>query len=504
MIGILSAENQQELDAHTIKNEPISSTNLMERAALKCLEWLQSRHKNTKRFSIFCGPGNNGGDGLVIARHLHDSNYKVDCYILAFSDSFSEDFKVNKKRLESVGVELILLKDEEDLQQIKQSDVYIDAIFGTGLTRPAEGFVKSAIQRINASETEKVSIDIPSGMYCDDLHDAEDIMITANHTLTFQVPKLNFFLPETGNNVGEFHVLDIGLLQDKISDFNVDKYVLTKKSVGELIKRRNTFSHKGTYGHAQILAGSKGKMGAAMLSSKAALRTGTGLVTANVPQCGVDVLQIALPEVMVLPNEGDDILQGEFELIGDTIGVGPGIGQSEKTVLFLKKLLEKTEKPIVIDADALNILSANKELLEIIPKNSILTPHPKEFERLVGIFSNSYERLEKQIELSKKYKLIVVLKDARTQITDTEGNCYFSAVGNPGMATGGSGDVLTGILTGLLAQKYEPLTVAQLGVYLHGVAGDFAAQKNGQEALVASDIIEMIGKSYEVLGCHEL
>lgn len=504
MIKILSAENQQELDAFTIRNEPISSLNLMERAALKCFEWLQSKYNINKSFSIFCGPGNNGGDGLVLARHLHESNFKVDCYIVAFSNSFSEDFKVNKKRLESVGVEPVLLNDEDDLKKIKGSDVAIDAIFGTGLSRPAEGFAKAAIATINSLNLEIVSVDIPSGMYCDDLHDAKDTMIKATHTLTFQAPKLNFFFPETGNNVRDFHILDIGLLQDKITDFKVDNYMLTKDSIGKLIKQRSTFSHKGTYGHAQIIAGSKGKMGAAVLSSKAALKTGAGLVTANIPKCGIDILQSTIPEVMVLPNEGKNELEGSFDLIGDTIGIGPGIGIEDKTVSFLKNVIEKAEDPMVIDADALNILAEYQKLLSSIPENSILTPHPKEFERLVGKFADSYERLEKQVEFSKKHRLIVVLKDARTQITNPNGECYFSAVGNPGMATGGSGDVLTGILTGLLAQKYDPLEAAQLGVYLHGTAGNLAEEVHGQQSLVASDLIEMIGKSYEVLRRSEL
>ncbi|PHR46220.1 MAG: bifunctional ADP-dependent NAD(P)H-hydrate dehydratase/NAD(P)H-hydrate epimerase [Fluviicola sp.] len=504
MIGILSAENQRNLDGFTIENEPISSVNLMERAAVKCFEWLLNNYNSKSSISIFCGPGNNGGDGLVIARHLHESNFNVNCFVVAFSKNFSDEFIVNKKRLESVGVKSIILDEEKDLDQLKPNDIIIEAVFGTGLSRPAEGFAKTAIEKINSLNAEVVSVDIPSGMYCNDLHDSNDVMIKATHTLTFQAPKLNFFFPETGNNVGELHVLDIGLLQDKISDFKVDKYMLTKESIGKLIKKRNTFSHKGTYGHAQVIAGSRGKMGAAILSSSAALKTGAGLVTVNTPQCGIDILQSTIPEVMVLPNEGSNELEGNFNLIGDTIGIGPGVGLGESTVSFLKNVIEKMEKPIVIDADALNILASNQRLLTSIPEGSILTPHPKEFERLVGSFSNSYERLEKQIEFSKKHKVIVVLKDARTQISDTDGVCYFSAVGNPGMATGGSGDVLTGVLTGLLAQKYKPIEAAQLGVYLHGTAGDLAAELHGQQSLVASDLIEMIGKSYGELSCSDL
>jgi hydroxyethylthiazole kinase-like uncharacterized protein yjeF len=494
MIDILSAKNQRDLDAYTIENKPITSVNLMERAVLKCFEWILENFDSKKSFSILCGPGNNGGDGLVLARHLNEANFKVDCFIVAFSKNFSEDFEVNKKRLESVGVEPIILEDEKDLDKILPNEIIIDAIFGTGLSRPTEGLAKSAIEKINSCNTEVISIDIPSGMYCDELQNSKDVMVKATQTLTFQAPKLNFFFPETGNNVGKFHILDIGLLQDKITDFKVDKYMLSKDSVRKLVKSRSTFSHKGTYGHAQIIAGSKGKMGAVVLSSKAALKSGAGLVTANIPQCGVDILQVSIPEVMALPNEGENQLEGDFNLVGDTIGVGPGIGVDQKTVAFLKNVLDNTDQPMVIDADALNILASNQELLPKVPKNSILTPHPKEFERLVGKFSNSYERLEKQIEFSKKHKVIVVLKDARTQITNPAGECFFSAVGNPGMATGGSGDVLTGILTGLLAQKYEPLKAAQLGVYLHGTAGDLAAEVHGQESLVASDLIEMIGK----------
>jgi NAD(P)H-hydrate epimerase len=499
MIRILSAKNQRELDAYTIENKPISSVELMERAASKCFEWLAENFNISTSFSIICGPGNNGGDGLVIARLLHEANFEVDCYIITFSKNCSEDFDVNKKRLELIGVEPIILEKENGLDKLNPNEIIIDAIFGTGLSRPAEGFAKSAIEKINSLNAKVISIDMPSGMYCDAPHDSNDIMIKAAYTLTFQAPKLNFFFPETGNYVGKFHVLDIGLLQDKITDFKVDKSLLTKESVRKLIKSRAIFSHKGTYGHAQIIAGSQGKMGAAVLSAKAALRAGAGLVTANIPRCGINILQISVPEAMVLLNEGKNQLEGDFVLKGDVIGIGPGIGLGEKTVSFLTSVLQNTHQPMVIDADALNILSSNQELLSNVPENSILTPHPKEFERLVGKYSNSFERLDIQIEFSKKHKVIVVLKDARTQITSPNGEIFFSAVGNPGMATGGSGDVLTGILTGLLAQKYEPLEAAQLGVYLHGTAGDLAVQIHGEHSLLATDLISMIGGAYREL-----
>ncbi|MDX1653523.1 MAG: NAD(P)H-hydrate dehydratase [Brumimicrobium sp.] len=493
---ILSAEQQGILDNYTIENEPVSSTDLMERAARRCFRKIKESCSRDTVFSVFCGPGNNGGDGLVIARYLIENDYRVHCFVAQFTDNFSQDFKVNLERLQRMGQEIKFLKDTADLQAVTiNSSVVIDAIFGTGLSRPAEGFVKNIIQFINENARYILSVDVPSGMYCEGIHESEDAIIQANETITFHAPKLNFFFPETGNYVGKLSVLDIGLLAEKDKDFEVKHIFLTKEYVRGLIKKRQRFSHKGTYGHAQLIAGSYGKMGACVLAVKAALRSGAGLVSALVPECGLEILQNSVPAAMVDVNDGKNYLSGKADVNVDRYyGVGTGMGTSAETAIFLKDIVEHVRNPLVIDADALNILAESPELLAELPENSILTPHPREFQRLVGKFKNSYERLEKQQEFSSKHKLIVVLKDAVTIISAPEGFCYFSDFGNPGMATGGAGDVLTGIITGLLAQGYTPENAAKIGVALHGMAGTRVVEVLTEEALIAEDIVDYLGR----------
>ena len=325
-------------------------------------------------------------------------------------------------------------------------------------------------------------------MFCDSISSDENI-VKCDLTITFQRPKLSFFLPEYNDFLKSWKVVDIGLNESFIQSQKVNHFVINQQ-VKKLLKTRKRFSHKGTYGHALIIAGSFGKMGAAILITKAGLRAGAGLVTNYVPKCGYEIMQISVPEAMCLVDNHQDFLT-ELPEIADfsAIAIGPGIGKNPKTIKVVTQLLQKATQPLVLDADALNILSENKKLLDYLPKNSILTPHIKEFDRLVGKSIHSLERFEKQQQFSKKHQCIVVLKDAHTCVSDINGNLHFNTTGNPGMATGGSGDVLTGIITGLLAQQYTPKEAALLGVYFHGLAGDLATNKKGQNAVLASDIV---------------
>ena len=265
------------------------------------------------------------------------------------------------------------------------------------------------------------------------------------------------------------------------------------------LKARDKFSHKGSYGHALIAAGSYGKMGAAVLSVKAALHSGAGLVTARIPKCGYDIMQISNPEAMVIVS-GENELQQVPDLTAFTsIAVGPGIGTSENTVDFLKNLLQQFRQPLVLDADALNIISGNEALLELIPENSVLTPHVGEFRRLVGVWNSDDEKMEKLIALSVRHKVVTILKGANTTVVSAEGKTYINNTGNPGMAKGGSGDVLTGIIISLLSQAYSSTDAAVLGVYIHGLAGDFAKTDLGETAMTASDIISNLPKAFKTL-----
>jgi len=492
---IFTAEQIRDWDKFTIENEPIRSLDLMERAASRCTHWIRKNYSQDTGMVFMCGPGNNGGDGLVVARQLHEMFYKVSCYHINFSGQTSEDFNQNKQRLNRIGLELNEINSKEDLQKIKSNEysLVVDAIFGFGLNRPAQDLPLEVIKWINHSGLEVISIDIPSGMFSEDnKENSKDGIVKADATLTLQSCKLSFLLPDFGGYVGRIHVLPIGL-SGKYYELTDSKYELvTQNEVLAIIKKRHKYSHKGLFGHAYILAGAKGKMGAAVLATRSCVRGGAGLTTAHVPRSAWQLMQQAVPEAMLTFSEADDILCGALMPTKKTVGVGPGIGQEAQTAEFVFKLIAEQDEPMVIDADALNILAGNKERQREIPERSILTPHPKEFQRWVGEWHNEGHKLNLLLELSQRLKLIVVLKGAHTITATPEGKLYFNTTGNPGLATPGSGDVLTGLITSLLAQGYSPRDAAVLGVWVHGAAGDKAQKQIGEQALRAGDLIEAI------------
>lgn len=493
---ILTSEQIKKADEFTIKNEPISSINLMERAATKCVEWLKNKYNSEKSFAIFCGVGNNGGDGLVIARLLAEKKYDVKVFVVEFSKNYSPDFIINLEKLKKTSIELVTLSEKDVHFKIAPNIIVIDAIFGSGLNKPIDGFVAKIIHQMNSHEI--ISIDIPSGLFCEDNQNNNlKNIVNANYTLTFEQPKLAMMFPQNDIFCGECIVLPIGLHPDFFKTVETPYFYTTKQDVKGLVLPRQKFSHKGIYGHALLMVGSYGKMGAAILSSKACLRSGVGLLTVYVPKEGMQIIQTAVPEAMCSTSNEQKFIADVPALDAyDAIGVGSGVGMEKQTQNALKLLIQNVDFPIVIDADALNILSENKTWLAFLPNSSILTPHPKEFERLVGKWSNDEERLKLQIDFSAKNDVIVVLKGAHTSISTPLGKVYFNSSGNPGMATAGTGDVLTGIITSLLAQEYLPENAAILGVYLHGVAGDVAVENIGEEALIASDIIDSLPKAY--------
>ncbi|MDH5599573.1 MAG: NAD(P)H-hydrate dehydratase, partial [Cyclobacteriaceae bacterium] len=448
--------------------------------------------------TIVSGPGNNGGDGLAVGRLLNEKGYKVNLFVVRTNDTGSDDFMTNLKRYKLFG-EIVEIREEKDIPRISSS-IIIDALFGSGLSRPLSGIFARVVEYLNTCNSQKISIDIASGLFADLPVSKDSILFKPYYTVTFQQPKFAFFLPENDEFVGSWEVLDIGLDKKYIEQLPCDNFLLEKKDVDSILIPRKRHSHKGTYGKALISTGSYGKMGAAVLCGQAAMRAGLGLLYLHIPQKGYEIIQSTVPEGMVV----DDIGKNHIESIPSlenysAIGFGPGIGTHPDTISVVSKLLTNFQKPMVIDADGINIIAQNRELLEIIPQKSILTPHPGEFERLVGPWKNSFEKHEKQKNLSSKYEIIIVLKGAYTSITFPNGQLYFNPTGNPGMATGGSGDVLTGILVGLLAQGYTPENTAFLGVYLHGQAGDLAAQKVGMQSLIASDIIRQIPKAFDFL-----
>jgi NAD(P)H-hydrate epimerase len=498
---ILTAQQTREADAYTIQNEPIDSIDLMERASQKCADWLKANYLSPYNFSIFCGVGNNGGDGLAIARMLKEKGYETIVYIVHFSDKHTPDFDINLDRVTNLGIEVVFLTKQQHQFNFLSNTIVIDAIFGSGLTRPIEGFIAKIIHHINNSNIRIVAIDMPSGLFSEsNTNNKFENIIKANYTLTFQQPKLTMLFPENNQFVGDFKVLDIGLHQHFLDNLNTLSYYVTNDFIRFILRKRNKFSHKGTYGHALLIAGSEGKMGAEVLAARACLRTGVGLLTVQIPKQGLQIMQTAVPETMCITDEALDYISVLTDIENyNVVGIGPGLGKATQTQNVLKLLIQNSIFPLVIDADALNIISENLTWMPFIPDESILTPHPKEFERLVGKWENDEERLEKQKQLSINNNFIVVLKGANTSISLPDGTVYFNSTGNAGMATAGSGDVLTGMITSLLAQGYLPKEAAILGVYLHGLAGDIAKSKVGVNSLIASDIIEDISAAYKHL-----
>jgi ADP-dependent NAD(P)H-hydrate dehydratase / NAD(P)H-hydrate epimerase len=498
---ILSVDKVREGDLYTIKNEPIASIDLMERAANACFYWLTNNIPDDKKINVFCGPGNNGGDGLAIARMLAGKSYATEVFLFDNPEKFSPDCRENFNRLsEWENVKITMLKEGLPLPTLHPSeDIIIDALFGSGLSRLITGFYARIIHHMNDQKSVTISIDVPSGLFCDETMTGipNQAIVHADHTLTFAPPKLAFFFPEDDLFVGNWHLLDIGISEEFISQTDAVYNYTTHQECARILKKRNKFSHKGTFGHAYLVSGSKGKMGAAVLAAKACLRSGPGLVTVHIPKSGNNILQTAVPEAMLNLDENEEIFTGIKDISAySSIAIGPGIGQADQSANALKFLIQNTKKMIIFDADAINILGENKTWIPFIPQGSIFTPHPKEFERLVGKSSDNFERNKLQREFSIKHGVYIVLKGANTCISTPDGKCWFNSSGNPGMATGGSGDVLTGILAGLKAQGYSSLETCLLGVYIHGLAGDLAVEAKSQEALIASDIIDYLGNAF--------
>ncbi|MBN2173723.1 MAG: NAD(P)H-hydrate dehydratase, partial [Bacteroidales bacterium] len=492
----------KEADAYTIEHEPVADIDLMERAARELCEWILAKSEPDKPFKIFCGLGNNGGDGFALGRMLAEAGMMVEVYTVRFSDKMSPSCQTNFDRLKKIKpVKITDICENDKFPEIKENEIVVDAIFGSGLTRQVKGFPGDIIDHINNSKAVVIAVDAPSGFFCDSTNkEHTGSVIHADYTLSFQFPKLGFLFPENEEFVGDWEILPIGLHRDFINMVEVKYYYVDPLDCKNILKPRSKFSHKGTFGHGLLIAGGYGKMGAAVLASKSGLKAGAGLITAHIPKKGYHIIQTAVPEVMVSIDPHEEVFS-EVPKLGkySAIAVGPGIGIKEETQNALKVLIQNSGLPLIFDADAINILGENKTWISFIPKDSIFTPHPREFERLIGKAGDDFERNQMQREFSIKHQAYVVLKGAHTAITCPDGSCYFNSTGNPGMATGGSGDVLTGILLGLMAQGYSSKDACILGVYLHGKAGDLAVEKWGAEALIAGNITHCLGKAFSSL-----
>ncbi|MCK0132134.1 NAD(P)H-hydrate dehydratase [Flavobacteriaceae bacterium F08102] len=496
MPKILSVAQLYEADKITTEKNKISISDLMEHVGTLCFQWIHRRLKGDQiTIKVFCGTGNNGGDGLVMARHLKQYGYNVQTYVVNCSNDRSEVFLKKYDELKEIGVWPEMITCDDDFPEISRNDMVVDAIFGIGLSRSPANVLKSIIQHINASDAYVLSIDLPSGMFAEKPVEDFDAVIKAYHILTFETPKISFFLPENEAFVRSWEVIVIGLDNAFMQAVKPLNYLITKPDVLPIYKFRKKFSHKGDYGHALIIGGSKGKIGSMVLSAKAAIHMGSGLVTARVPACGYQIMQTSVAEVMVEIGEEDHLETVSPVTAATVIGIGMGLGTDKKTEKGFTSFIKTNKLPLVIDADAINLLAKNQALIEKIPENSIFTPHPKEFERLVGTWKNDYEKLDKLRAFASKYKVIVVLKGAYSAIASST-MLYFNSTGNPGLATAGSGDVLSGMITALIAQGYSALEAAIFGVYLHGRTADLAMKDMVFETFVASDIINYLPEAF--------
>ncbi len=494
---IFTAAQIRACDAYTISAQRIRSSELMERAASRCVSWLRDNLPKDTLFVVLCGPGNNGGDGLALTRLLHQRGHGVKAFLLQFSKELSADCQQNLERLQQLDADLIgFVKPDTFITDIPAHIVILDGILGTGLSRPTEGWIAKFIENINLLPNRKIAIDIPSGLPSDIIADKDAAILKVQDTLSFQFYKRTFLHPESAVFAGNVHILDIGLDQTFINATATQYKTMETEDIQAIYKPRSPFAHKGTYGSALLIGGSYGKMGAITLGARAALRAGAGLVTALIPGCGYTILQTAVPEVMCRTSGDKSIEEIDGWEQMKAVGIGPGMGTDSKTAAAVASFIDAAKDPVVVDADALNLVAKQQDLLAKLPKGSILTPHPKEFARLFGENTNSMIQVDHARIQAMRYNINIVLKGHHTAVINTEGECYYNMTGNAGMAKGGSGDALTGIITGLLAQGYEPHHAAMMGVYLHGLAGDLAAKDLSQEAIVAGDIIEYLGKAF--------
>ena len=497
---ILSGTQIKLADAYTIEHEPITSINLMERASATFTAKFASLWGSDIPVKVFAGPGNNGGDALAIARLLCDKGYNVETFLFNTNGKLSPDCETNLQRLKEQDIaKLHEITTAFTPPVLTADDIVIDGLFGTGLSRPLTGGFASVVKYINTQPSTVVSIDVPSGLMCEDnTYNVISHIIKADYTFTFQFPKLAFFFAENAIHTGEWEVLDIGITIPESNEFHTD-YTLTEENViSAMLKPRPRFAHKGTMGHALLIAGQKNMAGAAILASKACMRSGVGKLTLYTPEINSQAVLSAIPEVVLHTENKADYFASSIDASSfDAMGIGPGIGTEEKTIQAFIEQIRLTTSPIILDADAINILARHIGWIQQLPPGCILTPHKKELAGLIGATRNSFEELQKTRELAMRQRIYIIIKGAYSIIVTPEGHCHFNPTGNPGMATAGSGDVLTGIILSLLAQGYAPETAALLGTYLHGLAGDISADLLCEESLIASDIISSLPAAFK-------
>lgn len=497
---IFTTEGIRRIDEATIESENMTTLDMMERAASAVTYEILSRWRPSQRIVIFAGPGNNGGDALAVARMLLEQGYRPEVYLFNIKSAhLSPCCSTNRDRLLAMLPDAELFTeviDNFNPPELSETDVVIDGLFGSGLRSPLKGGYTALVQYINNSQAYTVAIDVPSGLFGEWNMGADHRnIIKASLTLAFQFKRLSFFFSENAEFIGECVVLDLDMSPVAIASTPTDFYLIEQEDVRDVLRRRDPFSNKYDHGSLYLVAGSYGMMGAAQLAARGALRAGVGLVTVHAPRCGYSVMQTGLPEALF---EGDvneicttSINSGRHRY--SVVALGPGMGTAPETIDAVDAFLKNFRQPCLLDADALNCIASRPILLKSLPKGSVLTPHAGEFDRLFSQCQSDEERLKRAIDVSKLYEVTIVLKGHHTMTIRPDGKVYINSSGNAGMATAGSGDVLTGVIAALIAQGYEPDRAVYMGVYLHGLAGDIAVQTHGEYGVLASDIANTIG-----------
>lgn len=502
---IFTSAQIRELDKYTIEHEPVSSIDLMERAARAIVHEITAVWNSGMPVVVFAGPGNNGGDALAVARMLAEKKYQVDVYLFNISGNLSDDCKTNRQRLAGCKAvkSFVEVTEEFDPPRLDSGTLVVDGLFGSGLNKPLAGGFASLVKYINQSSATVVAIDVPSGLMAEDnTYNVRANIVRADVTLTLQHKKLSFLFPENQKFIGDLKVLDIGLSKEGMAATPSPYSLLEESDIRPRLLQRGCFVHKGDMGNALIIAGSYGMAGAAVLATKACLRSGVGKATVCTPHRNNAIMQISVPEAVMCLGKDEFCFSEAVDASDfDAVCIGPGLGQQESSAIALITQIRRTQAPVVIDADGLNILASHKAWLQQLPKGIIMTPHPKEFERLAGThYGDSFERLGSARDMAERLHAYIILKGHYSALCLPDGNVLFNTTGNAGMATAGSGDVLAGIITGLLARGYKQADACMLGMYLHGLAGDFAARNVGMESLVASDIVKYLPQAFIHLG----
>ncbi|MBI5327749.1 MAG: NAD(P)H-hydrate dehydratase [Deltaproteobacteria bacterium] len=505
---IVDSATMRQLDEKAIKNYGIHGLVLMENAGRGVADIIERDFGNLKgkRVSIFSGKGNNGGDGFVVARHLLNKGFNACVYLIAQRRDVNGEVKVNLNILEKMGGEIVSVVSKKSLQRhgvnILHSCLIVDAIFGTGLSADVKGIQRDVIEFINRLNKQVVAVDIPSGL---DASNGRVLgsCVKATITATMAIPKIGILVYPGVDYAGRVEIVDIGMPRQLIEDEKISWELLDRGSIKKLLKPRHSNTHKGSFGHVFVLAGSVGKTGAAAMASVGAMRVGAGLVTLGIPESLNPIMAKKLTEVMTLPlpESASGVLGYEaFDKIAkfikdkEVLVIGPGLTAEGPVKKLVLRLVMESKIPLVIDADGINCLVSDVKILKKAKAPIVITPHPGEMARLVDVAAKHVQadRLGIASGFAKENKVIVVLKGAMTVIAEPFGSVFINPTGNPGMATAGTGDVLAGMIGGFIAQGYDPIDASNIAVYIHGLAGDEVAREKGQVGIIASDILDIL------------